>query len=61
MDIIDIVLELPLKLQELAETLQSWIFEGFTVGEYNISFWGILGGALVGILIVLSIIGAIRG
>lgn len=61
MDIIEIVLELPEKLQGLAETLQSWIFDGITIGDYTISFWGLLGGALITILIIASIIGAARG
>lgn len=60
MDIIDIVLEIPEKLQSLAETLQAWLFEGITIAGYQISFWALLGGVLITTLIVLSIIGALK-
>lgn len=61
MDIIDIILQLPSKLADMAEVLQSWIFEGVTIGDTNVSFWALLGGALLTVLIVGSIIGAMRG
>lgn len=56
MDIIDIVLDIPTKLADLAATLQEWIFDGITLFGYNVSFWAILGGLLIGALIVLSIV-----
>ena len=61
MDIIEIVLDLPEKLADLAATLQSWIFDGITIGDYTLSFWGLLGGALITIFIIASIVGAARG
>lgn len=56
MSIIDLVLDLPQKLQELVEVLQTWIFEGISIGGYTVSFWGLLGGVLITALIIYSII-----
>lgn len=56
MSIIDIVLELPMKMADLVTTLQEWIFTGVTIGDVNVSFWTLLGGVLIASLIVYSIV-----
>lgn len=56
MNIIDIVLDLPQKLADLAAILQTWIFEGVDLFGYTVSFWGILGGVIITTLILISII-----
>lgn len=61
MNIIDIIWELPEKMGSLSETLQTFIFSSVTIGDLEISFWGLLGGALITVFIVAALIGAIRG
>lgn len=61
MNIIDIILQLPDKLSQLTNTLLVFLFEEITIGDITVSLWGLLGGGLIVLLIVLSIIGAIRG
>lgn len=56
MSIIDIVLELPEKLANLAYTLQEFLFDGITIGSVNISFWGLLGGVGLVVIIVAVLI-----
>ena len=60
MDIIDILFDLPEKLGGLVETLQLFLFQSIDIGGYQISFWGLLGGFLITVLIIGGIIGAIK-
>lgn len=60
MNIVDIIWEIPQKLADLAAVLQSFIFEGITIGEYTLSFWGLLGGVLITAFIIAGIVGAFR-
>lgn len=61
MEIIDIIWDLPAKLARLSQTLQTFIFSSITVGDYTVSFWGLLGGVLLVALIIGGLVGAIRG
>lgn len=56
MTIIDVLFDLPVKLTELTEVLFDFLFTTVDLFGIEVSFWGILGGIGVALLIVYSIV-----
>lgn len=56
MDIIEIIVDLPLKLKELAEVLKAFIFDGVQIGGTTYSIWLLLAGVGIVALIIFSIV-----
>lgn len=56
MSIIDFIIQLPSQLAELAAVLEDFVFLTIPIGEYNVSIWGLLGGAFIVTLIIFSIV-----
>lgn len=56
MDIVDIIFDLPQQLKSLMGTLKEFLFSSVNIGGMDVSFWGILAGAGIISLIIISIV-----